>query len=167
MEEDTVKIETKQCNTCKNIKLHSEFYRIKRTTISRTYWAISGSCKNCRGSKIAKWYRNNVDKRRKYSRERNREIKKEILIEYSDNGTAACSCCEEEHIEFLTLDHIDGNGTKHRKLLGAVGGSSLYRKLKKLNFPDKDKMRILCINCNSSIGLYGYCPHKERNTLKC
>ena len=69
-----------------------------------------------------------------------------------------CVCCGETIIEFLTIDHINGGGTKHRK---EVVGGRLYDWLIKNNFPEG--YQILCMNCNMAEGIFGGCPHK-RNT---
>lgn len=66
-----------------------------------------------------------------------------------------CSCCGESHVEFLTIDHIKGDGAKHRKNLAA---DKLYRWLRDNKFP-RDNFQSLCLNCNSSKGAFGCCPH--------
>lgn len=80
-----------------------------------------------------------------------------------------CVCCGETAREFLSIDHINGDGAAHRRELakGRKGGSgsiNLYVFLKKSGFP-KDNFRILCMNCNWSRGKYGYCPHERALTL--
>ena len=69
----------------------------------------------------------------------------------------ACDCCGETRREFLCIDHIYGGGSKERRATHK-GGIVFYRHLAKLGFP-KDKYRILCHNCNQSMGVHGYCPH--------
>jgi len=66
-----------------------------------------------------------------------------------------CVCCGENNLEFLCIDHINGGGNKHRKKVGH--GGTFYRWLRKNNMPEG--YRVLCHNCNQSIGYYGYCPH--------
>lgn len=57
---------------------------------------------------------------------------------------------------FLSVDHIDNTGAQDRRL---NGGSSLYRRLKRMGFP-KDNFQLLCWNCNSGKRLNGgICPH--------
>jgi hypothetical protein len=70
-----------------------------------------------------------------------------------------CACCGESHTEFLAIDHINGGGNVHRRNLGALG-SHLFTWLKKNNYPEG--FRVLCHNCNQSLGLLGYCPHHEQ-----
>jgi hypothetical protein len=75
-----------------------------------------------------------------------------LVLNHYSNGTLSCSCCNESHIEFLTIDHIHGGGNKHRKQI-----YSLYPWLVRNKFPEG--FRVLCYNCNLSLGKYGYCPH--------
>jgi hypothetical protein len=69
-----------------------------------------------------------------------------------------CECCGESFPEFLCLDHKDGGGNKHRSSIKKFG-THIYYWIKKNGFPPL--FRVLCHNCNFSIGLYGYCPHSE------
>jgi len=83
------------------------------------------------------------------------DIKMESFQAY---GGPVCTCCGEAHIEFLTIDHIHGNGgvprnARHRK------GEGLYRWLKKEGWPEG--FRVLCMNCNFAHGHAGYCPHER------
>jgi hypothetical protein len=49
-----------------------------------------------------------------------------------------------------------GGGTKQRRRL-QLGGRAFYRWLKNNGYPSG--YRVLCMNCNSALGLRGYCPH--------
>lgn len=102
------------------------------------------------------WYRRTYkDKLSTQRKIRNLRIKLETMAHY---GGAECVCCGETTVEFLCFDHIDGGGTQHRKQLGNMG-RQFYYWLKLNNYPEG--YRILCYNCNSSLGFYGYCPHKK------
>ena len=68
-----------------------------------------------------------------------------------------CKCCGESRNEFLCVDHLNGGGSKHRKELR--GKSSIFRYIIRNNYPKE--FRVLCHNCNQSLGYYGYCPHKK------
>ena len=82
------------------------------------------------------------------------------LSHYSD-GKLCCACCGEKNIEFLAIDHINGGGQEHRRrVVGHIGGTSFYIWLKKNNYPEG--YRVLCHNCNISLGNYGYCPHDPK-----
>ena len=74
-----------------------------------------------------------------------------------------CSCpnCPEKNPIFLTIDHKNNDGYKDKMKSGhRYGGSNLYRKIIKENFPDT--YQVLCWNCNCgkrSNG--GICPHNN------
>ncbi len=71
-----------------------------------------------------------------------------------------CACCGETEIKFLAIDHIDNNGSKHRRSIGRSGGTSFYHWIIKHNFPEG--LQVLCHNCNMTKGFYGTCPRQER-----
>ena len=84
-------------------------------------------------------------------------IKLECLVNYS-SVVPACACCGETDEEVLSIDHIGGEGRKHRRDTGAYG-KMFYVHLRKIGFPPG--YRVLCWNCNFSYGLYGNCPHND------
>lgn len=98
-----------------------------------------------------------ADKANSLAKKFNQQVKQQVVVAYGGK----CACCQEKQLEFLTIDHIDGNGRQHRREIGVSGGSAFYRWLKKNNYPDG--FRVLCYNCNCAIGHWGYCPHEPRN----
>jgi hypothetical protein len=80
--------------------------------------------------------------------------KREILNKYSNNDIK-CACCDERDMVCLTIHHINGGGTQHRKDVN----NDVYQWLKNNNYPEG--YRVLCQNCNKSLGHYGYCPHNK------
>lgn len=92
-----------------------------------------------------------------YYKERYRLCRLEMLEHYS-NGKLLCACCGESNYDFLTLDHMDGGGVKHRK---EVGASNLPNWLKKNDYPEG--YQVLCYNCNCGRQRNaGICPHQNR-----
>ena len=89
----------------------------------------------------------------------NRRIKRLVIEAYGGK----CECCGETILEFLTIDHINGGGTKARLAVASSGG--FYRFLKKENFPKALELRVLCWNCNMALGHFGYCPHTEGSRI--
>ncbi len=78
-------------------------------------------------------------------------------------GGYKCNCCGETIKQFLSIDHINNDGAKHRKELTGDsrrgGGNNLYIWLKRNKYPAG--FQVLCMNCNC--GKYrngGVCPHK-------
>jgi hypothetical protein len=70
-----------------------------------------------------------------------------------------CTCCGETQMEFLSIDHINGNGNEHRQKIKRYGGWNFYNWLKKNNYPEG--YQVLCMNCNTAKGFYGKCPHQN------
>lgn len=110
-------------------------------------------CKECR----SKQYNKNVtsDKEKQYSKIKLLNIKKEVINEYGGK----CECCGQDIWQFLTIDHVGNWGNQHRKIIGNRGGKTIYQWLKKNLYP-KDNFRLLCYNCNCSIGFHGFCSHE-------
>lgn len=114
-------------------------------------------------------YRNrrarNVDTFRKKELKRRVSLRVAALRKYAiDSEHIACECCGESQILFLSLDHKNNDGNKHRKTLRA-GGTTLYAWLKKNNYPAI--FQVLCHNCNMGKAQNaGVCPHKDGATEK-
>ena len=86
-------------------------------------------------------YRNRVKQQDKCRRDKLKNI---ILTYYSDVDYPCCKDCSESDIRCLSIDHINGGGTQHRKITG--GGHKFYQWLKKNNFPEG--YDTVCMNCN-------------------
>jgi hypothetical protein len=115
-------------------------------------------CATCKRVRERLRYHADLEMARRKNVERVRKLKSGIIEAYGGK----CSCCGESHFEFLTIDHVMGGGLKHRRQLtggGRRAGSILYWWLKKNGYPEG--FRVLCMNCNLSFGLYGYCPHQQ------
>src|SRR3989304_6254325 len=96
----------------------------------------SDECQKEAGHRRAKRVgRVNAERLRKYGSKdeaflsHRRRLKLNVLRHYSF-GELKCACCGDGNIEFLTIDHINGGGAKHRRELGggkiAHGGGSFY-----------------------------------------
>jgi transcriptional regulator with XRE-family HTH domain len=91
-------------------------------------------------------------------KKRHQDARLEALLRYGGDPPQ-CACCGETVVEFLAVDHVNGGGGKHRRALhGRV--SSIYLWLRQEGYPDG--FRVLCHNCNSAMGYYGYCPHQKK-----
>lgn len=117
-------------------------------------------CKKCHNEITKQWFRDNPEKYeeiKKRIRDRNRawyRRNRQTVFDYYDNK---CECCGETHKEFFSIDHINGDGAKHRREV--LKGKDIYIWLIRNNFPEG--FRILCMNCNTAIGRHGYCPHNK------
>jgi predicted nucleic acid-binding Zn ribbon protein len=99
-----------------------------------------------------------LNEKRENERKKIAKVRLECLIYYGGNPPK-CSCCREEIIEFLTIDHVNGGGNEERKKLGIKGGGfPFYLWLKKNNFPKG--YQVLCMNCNWGRRMNNeVCPH--------
>jgi len=143
----------------KNIEERRKHYEKNKDEINRKRreYGKSPEVKERKNSLHKKWRIDNLDKMRKsereYSRKRRAKEKKLVFNHYGRK----CVCCGEENEGFLTIDHINGKGTEHRKNIH----NQLYYWLVKNNFPEE--FQTLCFNCNW--GKYnngGICPHKDK-----
>lgn len=87
---------------------------------------------------------------RKYNKQYIANLRKIVFDHYGRK----CSCCGETIPQFLTIDHVNGGGSRHRKARNRGG---VYLDIIRSGFPDS--YRVLCMNCNWAIGQYGECPH--------
>lgn len=95
----------------------------------------------------------------KWSRERNRALREELLAAYG----AACACCGEKEAVFLDLDHVNNNGSAHRREVG--NNTQVALELRRLGWPRGD-FQLLCCNCNQGKARNGgVCPHVSRRSL--
>jgi hypothetical protein len=97
-------------------------------------------------------------KKREYSRKKYERYKDKIItrikeysrllklkvVTYYGNGICACVKCGFSDIRALTIDHINGEGHKHRKD-SSIRGNHVYLWLKKNNYPEG--FQTLCMNC--------------------
>ena len=117
---------------------------------------LHNECKTCRRERAIDYAHGDRDRRLTWQRHWVRRLRLRALRHYS-GGDPKCACCGEAHHEFLVLDHSNGGGAQHQQEVG--GGSNIYRWLLKHQCPDG--FRVLCQNCNASLGAWGYCPHQR------
>lgn len=78
-----------------------------------------------------------------------------------------CECCEQvKDFHFMTIDHLDNNGSEHRREIGA---HRIDQDALRYGFNPKYRLAIMCWDCNLSIGSYGFCPHHPeiKREIKC
>ena len=128
--------------------------REKRKTASKEYYVKNKKMIN---EKKKVWYDKNATKsefREHYQLiEKLARLRRKCLV--MDKYGGKCSCCGENRSEFLSIDHINGNGNQHRKQI--VG--KIYPWLKRNKFPPG--FQVLCHNCNMSKEWNSICPHKR------
>lgn len=96
---------------------------------------------------------------RKHSRmvgKRNRDAAREKA--YMAYGGYKCACCGETEPLFLSIDHINNDGARHRREHNLKTGEQLYRWLIRNKYPKG--FQVLCMNCQwGKRNNKGVCPH--------
>lgn len=133
------KLKDVKCRFCGNT------FRATRVDASR--------CPACRKKYLQEYRKRKSVRQRR--RDRYREIREEVIRGYGGK----CECCGEDRIEFLAIDHRNGGGRKERRTKSIY---QILRKIQEDSYPDE--YRVLCHNCNSALGFYGYCPHQGKRT---
>ena len=93
--------------------------------------------------KKRKWNENSHKKAKEYRK----NLRRQVINHYS-NGENKCKHCGLTDLPNLTIDHINGGGTEHRKKVGS--GTKFYRWLIKNSFPEG--YQVLCFGCNLKKG---------------
>ncbi len=89
------------------------------------------------------WYQNHKAEQKVRAKKYNLSIKQEVLTHYG-GGKCACVRCGESRLACVSIDHINGNGTGHRRDSG-LGGIKIYLWLRQQGYPDG--YQTLCMNC--------------------
>lgn len=151
------------CNgPCGEWKVWSEFPWRNKNKPELGRAAVCNACKVKGQRKHYELTKSNPDysERRKESRRKSRsDLRAEVIAAYGGK----CSCCGESRPEFLTIDHINGNGNQHRHSLKKFG-VNFYHWLRQQGYP-QEEYRLLCFNCNCSLGFFGYCPHEKESCI--
>ena len=167
-------VRAKNCRTCG--KSFEKRYNISKKTWNTTTFYCSVRCAT---TARAKWNKGEnhynwkggfdpkkylaahpeiYEARKKVAREKEYQKRLLVLQFYSKSKKPSCNCCGEKMFMFLAIDHIENNGSKHRKEIG-VGKSRMVDWLIKNDFPTG--FQILCQNCNMGKHFNkGICPHK-------
>lgn len=94
--------------------------------------------------------------RLKHNRKARREKHRQQVLQHYGNK---CACCGETEEHFLTIDHINNDGAKHKRALKRTDPATMRKWIIDNNYPDI--FQILCYNCNCAKGKLGYCPHSK------
>jgi hypothetical protein len=154
--------ECERCQAERRERQRKEYVEHNKLEMHRNRWRKReklGLCPRCGLDKPAecrKTCEGCLNKQRKYTK----KLKDQVYAKY---GGYVCACCGEDIVEFLTLDHVNNDGRKHREALGGVSkgsGKSLYKWIIDHDFPAM--FQILCCNCNYGKKLNkGVCPHRK------
>jgi len=113
------------------------------------------TCEECQ-ARVQQWMQEHPQEKKQAAQAWRDDLRKQIFDHYG----RACRCpgCDVTEEAFLTIDHVNGGGTKHRREVGS--GSAFFFWLVKNNFPPE--FQTLCYNCNCAKGHAGICPHQQK-----
>lgn len=152
----------KICPICKIEKSKNDFYKNRGRRDGLGY-----RCKSCENQYLAKYknrkpiysknyYKKNRDKVLTMSRKNTQDIR-ELAFEIVANGKkikcrkhGTWKCCKNSNDrDFLSLDHINGNGFEHRISTGDGSSRRLYYWV--INNPEqaKKELQIICMNAQA------------------
>lgn len=137
-----LEIKTNYKSSSDNMRCKKCNISLTRDVINKRNWYICDGCY--------------IEYKSAYQRSKNRTIRLEIIKHYGSR----CCCCNEKRTHFLSIDHIYGNGSIHRKSFKNL--RYYYRWILK-NKPNW--LRLLCYNCNMAKGFFGYCPHDSTDEV--
>jgi hypothetical protein len=126
----------------------SVYIEIRDGVPSREYQLL---CWNCNYKKIPKVLHSStrpkiIDSERAYKFKLKSAVFKKL--------GSSCFCCGTEDKDTFTIDHVNNDGSAHRKSQSRL---KILREIR--DSSDTSGYQILCWNCNCSKGLYGSCPH--------
>ncbi len=134
------------CQKCHDLQIA---YQLKMADKRRD----AGVCTACGKLPVAEGYKRCDECRKQLTA---RRLLNRIEV-YKAYGGASCACCGEDRLPFLTLDHVENDGAKERKIHRTP--ETLYRHLARNNYPPG--YQVLCWNCNCGRAMNGgVCPHK-------
>ncbi len=165
----------KRCTRCRRRKPLREFYR--RGDKYKWGDGFSSECRACCSARHTAWTEASKAWIRDYARKWRKKsgrvvtqanafvnsarrlkqyyrLQHEAMLAY---GGYRCACCGIAEPPFLSIDHIDGGGARHRKQTGT--SVYFYKWLQANNYPKG--FQVLCSNCNHGRHRNGgVCPHK-------
>ena len=130
----------KECSNCHANKPLSDFYTSKN---KYDKYGVRDSCKSCWNKQAKIRHTKNRERDNINTYMYNVNLKRETIDKYSPS--MMCQRCGFDDIRALSIDHIDNNGSTHRRNIGVLGGNAFYRWLKKQGYPQG--YQVLCMNC--------------------
>ena len=133
-----------ECKICWNKHKREYYQKNKKQILARNKEYHKLYVNTFHGEQVRKTYRSKSEtkKRQNLLKQKRMEKKKERVLNYYSNGTNKCAICGIDTYEVLTIDHINGGGSEHKK----EHFNYLYIWLIQNNLPEG--FRVLCRNCN-------------------
>lgn len=140
------------CRVCNDTRVdaHHQANRDRRLAQARARYAADPT---------AVWTPERRRRANDLAKVRGAQLRETVIAHYGGR----CVCCGETHIEFLTLDHVNGDGAKMRREVHGSTAPRFYLWVIRNGYPET--IQVLCMNCNWGRARNGgVCPHKEGST---
>jgi hypothetical protein len=139
-----------------NTKRREEYAKNKEEiNRKRREYSKNPEVKKKKSIQFKTWRENNLERAKQITNSAKKRYEarcKELVFNHYGK---VCACCGESNPIFLSIDHINGGGTKQRN----SGERKICVWLVKNNLPDG--FQTLCFNCNWGKHInHGICPHK-------
>lgn len=103
------------------------------------------------------WYREFYKRNPKRYARKAKEYRDRLMDKFFEHYGNACLCCGEKNRLFLTIEHLNGGGSEHRRQRPG-GVNKIVVDIRRAGWPKE--YATLCMNCN--FGKWrngGTCPH--------
>lgn len=109
----------------------------------------------------AQWRRKHPEGARDLLKKYRSKLKEECFTAYGHK----CLSCSETSTDKLEIDHLNGQGNKHRDSIfgyghNSPGGWNFYRVLKQAGYPQDQGLALICKDCHDL--KHGRLPSEER-----
>lgn len=125
---------------------------------TRKCWRGRATCRTCTLNarhRQKEFIERNPQARRAIVNRSTEKLRTKVFIAYGN----VCACCGITHRPYLTLDHKEGGGNEHRRMLGG-NNLTLYRWIIKHRYPKS--FQLLCANCHIAKSYNRPCPSGHR-----
>lgn len=142
------------CRACQEVKPICHFEKVGEKYRKRV-------CLDCNNeSNRAKYANDHAERRSKILKRTRGDYAAAKAAVFSHYGRE-CACCGETEPLFLTMDHVNNDGARHRKTPGQSSHNNIYGWLVRNGFPGG--FQVLCMNCNQGKHRNGgICPHAQK-----
>lgn len=135
---------------------HREYHITYSKKYNKNYMKVKKNYLRNKKS-VKKWNEKNQEYIKQYRYTHNIKLKTIVVNHYGGK----CYCCGETAISFLTIDHKNNDGNKHRRNNSLNGSRQTYSWIINSGFPPI--FQIACYNCNCARAKEKdkICPHKK------
>lgn len=155
----------KRCSKCGDSKSLDGYYHYSTQRQGKLRHAVTALCKECYRLKAQEQRKHNGDVIRAKARIYYHTVRKakyyQLRQQVVDAYGGRCTCCGEDRLVFLTIDHFNNDGAADRRRNPEVKGmdARFMRWLIEHSFPTS--YQVLCANCNWAKYVLGKCHHVQ------